>query len=32
MNQKKIGAFIATRRKEKGMTQVQFAEKLGVTN
>ena len=32
MNQKKIGAFIAARRKEKGMTQVQFAEKLGVTN
>ena len=32
MDQKKIGAFIAARRKEKGMTQVQFAEKLGVTN
>ena len=28
----KIGAFIAARRKEKGMTQVQFAEKLGVTD
>lgn len=32
MDQKKIGAFIAARRKEQGMTQVQFAEKLGVTN
>ena len=35
MDQKKIGAFIAARRKEKGMThmtQVQFDEKLGVTN
>ena len=27
-----MGAFIVARRKEKGMTQVQFAEKLGVTN
>lgn len=32
MNQKKIGAFIATCRKEHKMTQMQFAEKLGVTN
>lgn len=32
MDQEKIGKFIAVRRKEHGMTQVQFAEKLGVTN
>lgn len=32
MEQKKIGTFIATCRKQHGMTQVQFAEKLGVTN
>lgn len=32
MEQKKIGVFIASCRKEQKMTQVQFAEKLGVTN
>lgn len=32
MEQDKIGKFIAICRKEHGMTQVQFAEKLGVTN
>lgn len=32
MEQTKIGAFIAACRKEHDMTQVQFAEKLGVTN
>lgn len=32
MNQTKIGTFIAACRKEHNMTQVQFAEKLGVTN
>lgn len=32
MNQEKIGKFIASCRKEQGMTQVQFAEKLGITN
>lgn len=32
MEQKKIGAFIADQRKEHKMTQMQFAEKLGVTN
>lgn len=32
MNQEKVGNFIANCRKEKAMTQVQFAEKLGVTN
>lgn len=32
MNQIKIGKFIATLRKEKGMTQEQLGEKLGVTN
>lgn len=32
MEQKKIGIFIASCRKEQKMTQVQFAEKLGVTN
>ena len=31
MEQKKIGSFIAACRKQHGMTQVQFAEKLGVT-
>lgn len=31
MDTKKIGAFIAANRKQKGMTQVQLAEKLGVT-
>ena len=32
MNQVKIGKFIAAQRKEKGMTQEQLGEKLGVTN
>ena len=32
MEQKKIGSFISACRKQHGMTQVQFAEKLGVTN
>lgn len=32
MNQEKIGAFIASCRKEHNMTQVQFAEQLGITN
>lgn len=32
MNQSKIGEFIAKRRKEHNMTQMQFSEKLGVTN
>lgn len=32
MEQKKIGTFIAACRKEHEMTQMQFAEKLGVTN
>jgi transcriptional regulator with XRE-family HTH domain len=32
MTQENIGKFIAEKRKEKGMTQEQFAEKLGVTN
>lgn len=32
MDQKKIGAFIAKCRKEKKMTQVELAEKLGVTD
>lgn len=32
MEQKKIGAFIAQRRKEHGLTQAQLAEKLGVTD
>lgn len=32
MEQDKIGKFIASQRKELGMTQVAFAEKLGVTN
>ena len=32
MNQSKIGEFIAKCRKEHNMTQMQFAEKLGVTN
>lgn len=31
MEQKKIGAFIASCRKEKGLTQTQLGEKLGVT-
>ena len=32
MNQKKVGAFIASLRKEKGMTQEALGERLGVTN
>lgn len=32
MDQKKIGSFIAARRKEKGMTQSQLAERLGITD
>ena len=32
MDQVKIGKFIAVLRKEKGMTQEQLGEKLGVTN
>lgn len=32
MDQKKIGKFIAALRKEKGLTQEQLGEKLGVTN
>lgn len=32
MDQKKIGRFIAELRKEKGLTQAQLAEKLGISN
>ncbi len=32
MDQKKIGSFIAARRKENGLTQSQLAEKLGITD
>lgn len=32
MEQDKIGKFIANQRKELGMTQMEFAEKLGITN
>lgn len=32
MNQKKIGEFIASLRKEKNLTQVELAEKLGISN
>lgn len=32
MNQKAIGTFIATCRKDKGLTQMQLAEKLNITN
>lgn len=32
MNQIKIGRFIAARRKKSGLTQVQLAEKLGITD
>lgn len=32
MNQEKIGKFIATKRKEKKLTQLEVAEKLGVTD
>lgn len=31
MNQEKIGNFIAFKRKKKGLTQEQLAEKLGIT-
>lgn len=32
MNQEKIGSFIAENRKAKELTQIEFAEKLGVSN
>ena len=32
MDQIKIGRFIAEKRKEYNMTQMQFAEKMGVTD
>lgn len=32
MNQEVIGNFIAKCRKEKGLTQMQLAEKLNITN
>ena len=32
MNQERIGKFIAKKRKEKNLTQIQFAEKLGVSD
>jgi len=32
MDQKKIGAFIARRRKELNMTQKELAEKLNITD
>ena len=32
MNQEKIGSFIAENRKAKKLTQIEFAEKLGVSN
>ena len=32
MNQEKVGKFISTLRKEKGMTQQEFANKIGVTD
>ena len=32
MDQMKIGKFIATRRKEKGFTQMQLAQELGITD
>ena len=32
MNQEKIGKFIAERRKKQGLTQVQLAEKLNITD
>lgn len=32
MDQKKIGGFIAARRKETGLTQSQLAEMLGITD
>ena len=32
MDQKKIGSFIAARRKDNGLTQNQLAEMLGITD
>ena len=32
MEKSKIGMFIATRRREKNITQEQLAEMLGITN
>lgn len=32
MDQKKVGTFIASLRKEKGLTQEALGERLGVTN
>ncbi len=32
MNQEKIGKFIASCRKEQGLTQAVLAEKLGITD
>lgn len=32
MDQIKVGKFVAEKRKQKNMTQIEFAEKLGVTN
>lgn len=32
MNQEKIGKLISECRKEKGLTQLQLAEKLNITN
>ncbi len=32
MDQKKIGSFIAARRKDSGLTQSQLADKLGITD
>lgn len=32
MNQEKIGIFIAESRKKKNLTQVELAEKLGVSD
>ena len=32
MNQVKIGKFIASKRKEQGLTQLQLSEKLGITD
>ena len=32
MNQEEIGKFISTCRKDKGLTQMQLAEKLNITN
>lgn len=32
MNQEAIGKFISTCQKDKGLTQIQLAEKLNITN